>query len=159
MNEDFDPQAIKTIAALREIEAERGALPSFQTSDNNFRHYVRDENDVHGMVAYGLYKFQKIKLCEENPALQDEALAAACRQYVMGRRFEANKKEALKRLALLENLTIARFAKEKNRREWFVGVCSGLVASLIAPILFWAIVSLVHLSGVTQPLMLVAQSH
>ena len=126
--------------------------------DYNFRHYVRDEDDLHGMIAYGLYKFQKIRLCDENPQLREKALAEACRKYVMGRQFEANKKEAAERMTRMQDQTIAAFAKSKTRRDWLVGVCSGLVASLVAPILFWALVSLVQASGVTHPLMVVAQA-
>ncbi len=152
MDNIFKQQAAKTLALFNKGLDPLALLSNKQDRNNGFLHYVRDQDDLVGMIAYSLYKFQKMKLLEENPDLRDDALSAAYKEYVMGQRFEDNKREAKKKIALLKSLAVAEFARQKNRRDWAVGIVSGVVASVLAPVVFWAFVSLINFSGVTHTL-------
>jgi len=162
MRTEQEQQTAIALEGLRRSQAEFEAaapLRPFIPYQNHygFRQYVRSKDDLDGMIAYCFYKFQKIELQETHPGLSDDELAHASRHFLTGRCFEDNKKAARQKIDLLETLTIAKFVREKSRRDWVVGLCSGLAASVLAPFLFWLFVTVVQASGVTQPFALFAK--
>lgn len=120
--------------------------------DYSFRQYVADKDDLDGMIAYCFYKFQKIDYLEKNPLLTEEQIATACASFVTGRNYADNKEKARNKITALERMTIAAFARQKAKRDWFISLSSGIVAAVLAPFAYTLLVHLISSSGVMNGL-------
>ena len=143
-------QAFVTLLRAPPPGEEPVRLPLPSLGESAFRQYVRDRDDVAGMIAYALYKFQKIECLEQNAHLSHAERELFCQKLGRGRNYAGNVSAAEAMLCNLEKETISAFVKQKTKRDIYVGIVSGIVSALLAPILFSAFLYAVKLSGVAQ---------
>lgn len=152
MNRNQVRRAISALINSQNIDEDQGRGASQPLDECIFRHYVADKKDVQGIMAYGFYKFQKIKCLERNANLSQEERQRACQRFVLGRSFADNNAKAELLLSHVEREAIAHYLRQKTKRDLYVGVWAGVVAAVLAPIIFSALLYVIKLSGVATVL-------
>lgn len=111
-------------------------LDNHEKQDNySFRQYVHDKTDIDGMIAYCLYKFEKVEAFDNAPTMTPEQKMETCRKLIEGRAYWQNKVESTEILKKLEQVIIGKHVIEKTwKKDFCVALMAGILSALLAPI-------------------------
>lgn len=92
------------------------------------------------MIAYSLYRLEKIAWFKKNPELDQESKDKACETLIAGNHFDRFMDEARKALSAATDKAIAdavrRIRPKTFRRSVWEGIVAGLIATALAPFLW-----------------------
>lgn len=148
----FLRKAMTSLLRIQEEAETRDRFNPLPLDESTFRQYVADKDDLKGMIAYCFYKFQKIKFLERNPLASEVEVARACKRFVSARSYAENLGKAQSKLDALEQETLEVFLSRKTKRDVYIGVISGIIAAVLAPLVFSLLQRAIMLSGVAAAL-------
>ncbi len=113
-----------------------------------FERFVRNPKDVIAMIAYCLYRLEKIDFFKKNPTLTQPQKDNACDTLIAGNHFDRFMDEARKAITAATDKAVADAVKRLKpkgfRAAVWEGIVAGVVTLILAPLvwlgLYWLLV-------------------
>jgi hypothetical protein len=119
--------------------------------NKNFEIFVESQDDIRGMIAYCIYRFEKaIKFKDKTPT--DDEVEEFRKLCVTGHDYDEIRDRATEAVERFADRVIKNHSHHKFWYDVRVGVLAGIIAAVIAPFFWYGAVALIKKSNITTEL-------
>lgn len=142
----MDSHSVNKGPVRTQIPANEQKPTSNSHSDDTFNTFVESPNDMRGMIAYCIYRFQKQQEFKDK-SVSDQEKTDFGRLCVTGRKYDSIKDQASEIVGIFTDRVIKNHSKDKFWHDCRVGIVTGVVTALLSPFAWYVMKAVIISSG------------